>query len=167
MLLLYDEVLHLREEVLHRCYREFRHGQAEECRLHCSKARRFRPQTPDPYRGFRVGAFAMTPYALLWILFVLAKFGVLPEGYSQVYRLANMPFMPYINWVTYNGDLQKTTIWQILLLLPMLLYIPAVCGVAYRLGHKQFSIREHLLFAKKEQTPIGEKTPIREKTPIH
>ncbi len=115
---------------------------------------RYKGQAPDPYRGFRVGAFAMIPYALLWVLFVFAKFGVLPEGYSQVYRLANMPFMPYINWLTYNGDLQKTAIWQIVLLLPMLLYIPVVCGISYRLGHKQFSIREHLIFAKKEKTPI-------------
>lgn len=109
---------------------------------------RYKGQRPDPYRGFRVGAFAMVPYVLLWACLVIAKYGILPEGYAQVYRLATIPFMPYVQWVMPNA-LPNTTLGEILLLLPMLVYIPVVCGVAYRMGHKQFSIREHLVFAKK------------------
>ena len=30
-----------------------------------------------------------------------------------------------------------------------LLFVPVVCGVSYQMGHRQFSIREHLVFAKK------------------
>ena len=111
---------------------------------------RYKGQRPDPYRGFRVGAFAMIPYAVLWLLLVVAKFGLLPEGYGQVYRLATIPFMPFANWVMPAGNVQEAEFWRLLALLPMLLYVPAVCGFAYRLGHQQFSIREHLLFAKKE-----------------
>ena len=112
---------------------------------------RYKGQRIDLWRGYRVGAFAMVPYAVLWVLLWLAKLNVLPSGYSQIYRLINMPFMPYINWLTYNGDLQRTAVWQILLLLPTLLYIPLICGVAYRLGHSQYSLREHLVFSKKEK----------------
>lgn len=112
---------------------------------------RYKGQRMDLLRGYRVGAFAMVPYAVLWVLLWLAKIGVLPNGYAQIYRLINIPFMPFINWLTYNGELQRMGVWQFVLLLSTLLYIPLICGVAYRLGHNQFSIREHLVFAKKEK----------------
>lgn len=110
---------------------------------------RYNGQRPDPYRGFRVGAFAMVPYILLWLCLVAARYGMLPEGYAQVYRVATIPFMPYVQWVMPHA-LTDTTIGQLLLQLPILVYIPLVCGVSYRLGHKQFSIRERLVFAKKK-----------------
>lgn len=110
---------------------------------------RYKGQRPDPYRGFRVGAFAMVPYILLWLCLVAARYGMLPEGYAQVYRVATIPFMPYVQWVMPHA-LTDTTIGQLLLQLPILVYIPLVCGVSYRLGHKQFSIRERLVFAKKK-----------------
>ena len=113
---------------------------------------KYKGQRMDLWRGFRVGAFAMVPYFVLWLLLLMAKFGVFPQGYSQVYRLVNISFMPFINALTYNGDLVKTAVWRIVALLPMLLYVPVVCGIAYRLGHNQFSIREHLVFAKKKET---------------
>lgn len=112
---------------------------------------RYKGQRPDPWRGFRVGGFAMVPYALLWVLLLMAKFDVMPTWYVEAYRWINIPFMPFINWVTSNGDLQNTAVWQLLLLLPILLFIPAVCGIAYRMGHNQFSIREHMVFAKKKE----------------
>lgn len=112
---------------------------------------RYKGQRPDPWRGFRVGALVTIPYVLLWLLLLLAYFGVLPDGYMQVYRLATMPFFPLVQWITSGGNLHETAIWQLLLLLPMLLYLPVVCGVSYRLGHKQFSIHEHLVFAKKDE----------------
>lgn len=112
---------------------------------------RYKGQRPDPWRGYRIGAFASVPYAVLWVLLLVAKFGLLPESYTQVYRLATIPFMPYVQWVMPAASLQDTAIWQLLLLLPMLLYVPIVCGISYRLGHKQFSIREHLVFASKKE----------------
>lgn len=112
---------------------------------------RYKGQRPDPWRGFRIGGFATIPYAVLWILLMLAKAGVLPYGFDQVYRLSHFPYMPFVNWVMPAGSLQETAVWQLLLLLPILLYLPLVCGVSYRLGHKQFSIRERLVFAKSEK----------------
>lgn len=117
---------------------------------------RYKGQRPDPIRGCRIGAIVAIPYAILWVLLVVAKIGFIPDGYMQIYRLATMPFFPFVQWVTTNGDLQATALWQLLLLLPILLYFPAVCGVAYRLGHKQFSIHEHLVFGKKSDKADGE-----------
>lgn len=112
---------------------------------------RYKGQRPDPWRGFRVGGFATIPYVVLWVLLLLVKFGVMPDGYVEIYRWLNAPFMPFINWVTSNGNMADTAVWQLFLLLPMLLYVPVVSGIAYRMGHKQFSIREHLVFAKKKK----------------
>lgn len=111
---------------------------------------RYKGQRMDLWRGFRVGLFAMVPYALLWVLLLIAKFGVLPDGYMQAYRLAHFSYMPFLNWVLPAGSLLNTEFWRLFALLPMLLYIPVVCGISYRLGHKQFSIRERLVFAKKK-----------------
>lgn len=111
---------------------------------------RYKGQRMDPLRGYRVGALASVPYLLLWVLLMLAKFGIMPDSYMLVYRLATIPFMPFVNWMTANGSLQDAAIWQLLLLLLMLLYLPVVCGVSYQLGHRQFSLREHLVFSKKE-----------------
>lgn len=111
---------------------------------------RYKGQRMDLWRGFRVGLFAMVPYALLWVLLLIAKFGVLPDGYMQAYRLAHFSYMPFLNWVLPAGSLLNTEFWRLFALLPMLLYIPVVCGISYRLGHRQFSIRERLVFAKKK-----------------
>lgn len=111
---------------------------------------RYKGQRLDPYRGFRIGAFAIMPYVLMWLLLVVAKYGILPDGYAQVYRLANIFFMPYVNWVMPAASVQSTELWRLFALLPMYAYVPVVCGVAYRFGHKQFSIRERLVFAKKK-----------------
>lgn len=116
---------------------------------------RYKGQRPDPWRGFRVGGLAIIPYVVLWVLLLLVKFGMMPDSYAEIYRWVNIPFMPFINWVTFNGDLQNTAVWQLVLLLPMLLYVPIVCGISYRMGHNQFSIREHLVFAKKKE-PVDE-----------
>ena len=115
---------------------------------------RYKGQREDRLRGYRVGAFAAIPYFVLWVLLMLAKVGVMPDGYALVYRLATIPFMPFVNWVTANGNLQACSVWQLFALLLMVVYLIVVCGVSYRLGHQQFSLHEHLVFAKEK--PEGE-----------
>ena len=110
---------------------------------------RYKGQRPDPYRGFRVGGLAMVPYVVLWVLLLVAKCGWLPGNYGKIYRLLTIPFLQYTDWVMPSGNLQETAVWQLLLLIPTLLFVPIVCGISYQLGHKQFSIREHLVFTKK------------------
>ena len=113
---------------------------------------RYKGQRPDPIRGYRIGFFASVPYLILWVLLLLTKYGIMPTGYTQVYRLATFAFWPFVNWLTSNGNLQETALWQLLLLLLTVVYLPVVCGISYQMGHQQFSIREHLVFAKKANT---------------
>ena len=42
---------------------------------------------------------------------------------------------------------------QMLAIALSLLFVPAVCGVAYRLGYQQFSFAEFMTFAKRADKP--------------
>ena len=120
---------------------------------------RYRGQKPDPWRGVKIGAIANIPYALLWVLLFFTKLGLLPGGYLQLYRLLAFPFFPYVSWLFGSASVAADFGYgKILALIPTLLVVPAVCGVAYRLGGNQFSINEFLTFAKKkdEATNDGE-----------
>ena len=109
---------------------------------------RYKGQKPDALRGVKVGALACVPYFLLWVCLLLVKFGVLPNTLVLAYRLVHVPFMPFVNAITSNGLIAETPAAKLLLLLLPLCFIVAVCGIAYRLGYKQFSVRERLVFAK-------------------
>lgn len=112
---------------------------------------RYKGQRPDPLRGYKIGMLASIPYAVLWVLLLLTKYGVMPTSFTEVFRWATIPFMPFVNWLTMNGNIVQTSVWQIVALLPVVAFVPAVCGISYQLGHRQFSIREHLVFAKKAE----------------
>lgn len=112
---------------------------------------RYKGKRFTPLRGFWIGSIAMVPYGVLTLLLALTKFGLFPSDYSIVYRLVMTPFFPYINWVTSSGVLENMATWRLLLLLPTLLFVPTVCGIAYRLGHKQYSVEEHLVFSKENK----------------
>lgn len=112
---------------------------------------RYRGQKPDPWRGVKIGAIANLPFVIMWALLFISKLGLLPGAYVQLYRLLSIPFFPYVDWLfgaaTVTADIG---FGKILALVPTLLVVPAVCGVAYCLGGNQFSIGEFLTFAKKK-----------------
>lgn len=102
---------------------------------------------PNPWRGVKVGLLANIPSTLLFIMLVLAKYGWMFPGYLTVFRLCNLPFLPYIN--VFMGTVATEISYSSLFAVgATLLYIPAVCGIAYHMGVKQFSIREKLTYAK-------------------
>lgn len=118
---------------------------------------RYRGQRPDPWRGVRIGALATAPFAIAWVLLVLAKFNVLAPSYIQIYRLISFPFLPYVNWIF--GSAQSAVdvaIWRVLLLIPTLMFVPAVAGVAYKLGGRQFSVSEFITFKKNNNSESEE-----------
>ena len=111
----------------------------------------------DPLRGVKIGLMADIPYAILFALLILAKFGWMLPGYLTVYRLCNLPFLPYIN-VWMGTVATETSFLSLFAIAATLLYVPAVCGVSYWLGVKQFSIHERLTYKKK--TPSQTDTEI-------
>lgn len=111
---------------------------------------RYRGQKEDRLRGLKIGLVGVAPFALLWVLLFLSKFGLFPAGFIQIYRVISFPFLPYVNWVFAGAtEITAIAVWQLLLLIPTLFVAPVVCAVAYRMGGSQFSIMEFITFAKK------------------
>lgn len=104
----------------------------------------------DKLRGLKIGALANIPSLLLYVFLLVARFGSLSNGILSVYRVLNMPFLSYINWII-GTDLSAIVVWQLLALLVPMLFVPAVCYIAYLLGFRQFSLKEHLTYEKTEQ----------------
>lgn len=113
---------------------------------------RYKGQRPDPWRGVKIGALATLPFALMWAVLMIAKF-IEWNGFFQIYNLISFPYIQYNTLVLGSfNSISEVALWRILLLLPTLLFVPLVSGVAYRLGGNQFSIAEFLTFKKKKET---------------
>ncbi len=109
----------------------------------------------DAFRGAKIGAMANIPTALLYVLLFASRFGLLPEGYFSVYRIANIPFLSYINWVA-GTEAAALRVGELVALAAPLLFMPLVCFVAYRMGYRQFSLKEHLTYQKAGKETEGE-----------
>ncbi len=99
--------------------------------------------------GLKVGAVASVPSFLLYMLLVLGKFGVVPGVILKWHRLLNPPFIPYIDAVEMGANTAtELSIGSLLAVGAILLFIPAVCWLAYYLGYRQISIRDKLVYKK-------------------
>lgn len=121
-------------------------GSHDDNMVQCGRKKR------DPLRGVKIGLLANSVADALFVLLVLAKCGWISSGYLSLYRLFNLPFLPYINAVMGTAA-TAISVPSLLAVAVTLLFVPAVCGLAYHLGYKQFSIHEHLTYAKKKETP--------------
>lgn len=112
----------------------------------------------DPTRGLRVGLLASIPAAALYAALVIVKIIGKAKWYLSLYRILNITFLPYINAVI--GDAvapAELSIPALLLLILPLLVVPAVCGGAYMLGYRQFSIHERLTYKNTGAKKKGQK----------
>ena len=65
--------------------------------------------------------------------------------------------MPFNNWVLGTFEsLSNIALWRFFLLLPTLLFVPIVSGIAYRMGGNHFSLAEFITFKNKKDTDEGE-----------
>lgn len=109
---------------------------------------RYRGMKYDPLKGLKIGLLSMIPYVLLYILLWLSKFGILSGNYFAIYRLINISFLPYINWIVSPSITVAAGIsaGRLLALISTLLVIPVTCCIAYLLGTKQISVHEHVTY---------------------
>ena len=118
---------------------------------------RYRGQRPDPKRGFKIGLLAMIPTAACWLILVVSKFVPILANFFAFYRVINIPYWYYNDFVCGGAtSIAYIELWQLLLLLPAFLLVPLTCAIAYRMGGNQFSISEFLTFAKKKQPSAEE-----------
>lgn len=107
----------------------------------------------DKLRGLKVGLISAIPAGIAYIVLIVSKiFDVLPT-YVFFYRLGNVPFLPLLNAII--PDTVKTTAqlpWgSILGMLVCVVYVPAVCCLAYFLGYKQISLSEKFIYTNPEK----------------
>jgi hypothetical protein len=98
----------------------------------------------------KVGLLATAPSALIYILLIFGKIGLMPSDVLRWHRLLNTPFIPFIDAVAAGA---KTAVdlpfFSLLALIATLLFVPLICWLGYFLGYKQISVRERLIYKKK------------------
>lgn len=108
---------------------------------------RYKGKTSDPLRGLRIGALATVPAALLYIGAWAVKLTGKGAAYLAIYRIMQIPYLPYINGVLGNvTEPAKLPVGGLLACALTLVFVPIVCAISYRLGFRKFSIREHLTY---------------------
>lgn len=104
----------------------------------------------DKYFGLKVGAIASIPSALLYLLLVVGKLGIIDGVILRWHRLLNTPFIPYIDAVELDASsAAELSIGSLLAVAVTLLFVPFVCWLGYHLGYRQISVREKLVYKKK------------------
>ena len=114
---------------------------------------RYKGKPPDPLRGLRIGILATIPSALLYIGAWIVKMTGKGTLYLAIYRITQIPYLPYINAVLGNNtEPGKLPVGGLLACALTLVFVPVVCAISYRLGFRKFSIKEHLTYKKTSDT---------------
>ena len=109
---------------------------------------------PDPWRGVRVGLMAAIPYMVVYLLLLASKLSLFMDSFIHLARFIMTPFLPLYNLVAGPQAVAATADvpwWGIAVLIIPVAALPAICGMAYHLGYKQYSIWEHLTYAKQDK----------------
>lgn len=109
---------------------------------------RFEHKKANIWRGVKVGLIAAIPSAVVYLAAVSSPLWA--SNVTQilsVYRLANYPYTPLLEWLmpqkdglTVLGGIGGLVIWAL---------VPAVCGLAYQLGYRNVHIMERIIYKKK------------------
>ena len=103
----------------------------------------------DIHFGLKVGTVASVPSAVLYLLLILGRFGVIPGVILKWHRLLNTPFIPYIDAVEMGAKTAaELSVGSLLAVGVTLLFVPFICWLGYYLGYRQISIREKMIYKK-------------------
>ena len=103
----------------------------------------------DIHFGLKAGAVASVPSAILYLLLIFGKFGIVPGVIIKYHRLINAPFIPYIDAIEAGAaSADELSIGSLLAVGAILLFVPAVCWLGYYLGYRQISIRDKIIYKK-------------------
>ena len=92
----------------------------------------------------------MIPAYLLLIFLVIAKAGAATGFPVVLYKFLNSSSYSLIEVILGSTvKVGELAVWKLILLFVLPLIVPAVSGIAYILGFKNFSIGEKLVYKKK------------------
>lgn len=120
-------------------------GARDENMVQCGKKK------ADNLRGFKIGLMASIPSAVLYLLLILTKFELLPSWYMTIFRVCNLPYLPFINmFFTVSVSVPQAPWYAFVAALITVFYVPAVCALGYFLGRKGFSLHDHAVYKQKK-----------------
>ncbi len=108
----------------------------------------------DKQKGLKIGLFAVIPFVLIYLLLIVSK--IVSFEFYGVFTFLNLPFKPYMNLITNNATTIADVSWvAIAAFSVILLAIPLICFVTYRLAFNQDSLVAKLIYKSKQ--PKGKK----------
>lgn len=122
---------------------------------HDRNAVQFGHADEDVWRGVKVGLLANLPALAAWVLLIISRAAAVWPQYIVLYRWMNVCFWPYFNHFIPGSVVQTAHVsWGgIFALIPLLLVLPLTTGLGYWLGYKEYSVRDHLVYATTGKRP--------------
>ena len=102
---------------------------------------------PDEYKGLKIGAFASIPFAVLYVMLILCKLGVLPENFYSIYRVLNSHIFMVLTAILGAEPTLASAGWlSIAVCVLFLSIVPIMCQIGYSFGAKGILIKEKLIY---------------------
>ncbi len=106
----------------------------------------------DKFRGLKIGLLANLPIYLSYVVFLIAKAGIIKGGWYALFRFLNFPQFALINAL--YGQATSTaadiTLTNALLGALTFVIIPLFATITYILGYKRINIAEKIVYKKKK-----------------
>lgn len=105
----------------------------------------------DKLRGLKVGLLAAIPSFVVYVLLLLSRLGLFWDKFILVFQLFHASFAPTVSAVlqAQGREILVTADvgWGWILLFAFtVLVLPLICWGSYRMGYRQYSISEHLIY---------------------
>lgn len=107
----------------------------------------------DKLFGLKVAYMGYSPFILLSVACVLAKFGAIPSGYVAFYRLFNAPFMSLMQSVLPTSlTVAEYPVRHVLAVAALSLSVPLSPALGYAMGLERISFTEEYVHKHKRQS---------------
>ena len=117
-----------------------------------SNAVKFKHKVEDEWKGVKIGLLAVIPSYLILLFICAMKAGVFPGFSTALYQVTHSAFYAFIDVVIGSAKSVKDLAWwRMAILFVFPLFVPAVSGLGYYLGYKDFSIGEKLVYKKNRE----------------
>ncbi len=106
----------------------------------------------DKFRGIKIGLLSNMPIYFSYLIFIIAKSGLISGTWYAVFRFLNFPLFTFINALYGQSTSTAANIPWLNVGLGALTFIvlPLFAHIAYTLGLKRISISERIVYKKKK-----------------
>lgn len=105
----------------------------------------------DKLKGLRIGLKANIPIYISYIIFLIAKIGIISGNFYAIFRFINFPQFVVINSLYGQATSSADAIsWlNVVLGIVTFIIIPLVSAISYILGYNRVNIGERIVYKKK------------------